>query len=329
MVSNVESRPTQFGSIEAGSAGAKSANANANANANTATAPASAPAVTPAKPAAAIPQVKLDFNSFFQGGGGDNSPEASPSVGGGGKDTLSAAPVSTPLQSQQGGSAALLASTSQQQNPSSGASSRRASTYDNTAQAMSPRSMAAGLPHAGTPVGGMPHHLAGTARSFSPATTGGGMNKGPGGPNSQGQYASFQGSMAGLPGSPSTMHGQLPPSGYGMPQQNAYSQGMPGTPGSAGPKMNGISGGPPSAGPRQQQTTPYMQNRAAPPNVAHHQIHHQHNRSLGPGSPRQPHAAVPGPPTAQPFFPGQQPYGQQWVSAKLDRFVSDVLVCRN
>lgn len=300
-----ETRPAQFGSVPA------SSNAGGNAGV-AATKPVPAAAAATSAATSAVPKVNLaslDFNKFFQSGGdGDASPEASPAA----KPVANNATQQMPQQQQQQQNA-LHASTASNA-PGGHAAPRRPSTYEN-ANAMSPRMMAAGLPPSGTP--GMPHHI--NARPFSPAN----MNKAI--PNPQAAYYQGGGGM-GMPGSPSTfVPGQLPPGAYANAPQGAggYSGAPPpGTPGPAGNKMNGVPGGPPSAagaGPRQQQqqTTPYLQNRQAPPNAAQHQIHHQHNRSIGSGSPRPLHASTPGQPTAQPFYPGQNYGGQQWVSRLL------------
>lgn len=314
-MSNAEQRPAQFGSLAASTAG----NASVPGNNSNAAKPAAAP------PASTVNKAKLaslDFNKFFQQGDeSEASPEATPAA--------KAAPTASiegqqQQQQQHSGSANLHASTasSAQGHPAS----RRPSTYEN-ASSMSPRMLAAGLPNSGTPgAGGLPHHI--NARPFSPAT----MNKGMSNPQASAYY---QGQM-GMPGSPSTFvpGSQLPPGAYGSaPPQGAggYPSAMSGTPGPAGAKMNGVQGAAPPAGGPRQQTTPYMQNRAVPPpNAAQHQIHHQHNRSIGSGSPRPLHASAPGQATPQPFYPGQ-PYGsQQWVrlSAVICILLASLLTIR-
>lgn len=308
MMSNAEQRPAQFGSLAASTAVTGSVTGNNSTAAKGTAAPAGGPAPA-GNPVPKVNLANLDFNKFFQqGDDNEASPEASPAP-----PKVAPSSSASGLQQQQQHqqpSVNLHASTasSVQGHPSS----RRPSTYE-SAHAISPRVVAAGLPPTGTPGAGgaMTHHM--NARPFSPA----GMNKAMQNPQAAAYY---QGQM-GISGSPPTFVPQLPPGAYGgAPPQGtaagAYPGAMPGTPGPAGAKINGVQGGPPSAagGPRQQQTTPYMQNRAIPPpNAAQHQIHHQHNRSIGSGSPRPPHATTPGQAAAPSFYPGQPYASQQWV----------------
>lgn len=310
------SKNMSFGSIAASQPSSSAGNSRpASAAGSQSAAPAAAPVSKPtevnssnATATAAVPKTipKLDFNSFFQGGGG--SPNSSP--------TRETVPSSNATQSQQALHASVSSTlagnglSTNQQSSASGPSSRRASTYDNSpAAALSPRMMAAQLPHQGQQQQLYPPQQGGPAgRSFSPgivAGPGGKVGQAAGLHASQGYQSPYGG--GGLPQSPS-----FAPQPYG--QQTAYSgspymkpNGLPvnGQPGAnqnaQGGQQQVQSRGPPgTAGGPVTGQPPYIGRNASA-------MGHPHARPLQPNSPR----GTPGQPMQAPgqYYAGY-PSGQ-------------------